>query len=368
MSSWFQSSGLNSAFDSLSETVLAVTESVQDAIPTEHKEFLAKITLNTDEMISERQNFRDEASRKTEAKDRLNKILPWETLDAEREILVEECKDAILELSGSEDTFFGPFEMPLLDVELQETEEIEKEEEGIEDQEQAEESETTKEKDPLDDDVDDEVQANFLGEENRATEEGKSRAPSEESREMLAKLEPLPQMLEDFDLDEHVGLIQRVLKEDPKLVTMQATLSGGGARERIFWHNYFFHCAFTRYKCGLSIDEIWSYQEESNITNNSESASTEYGEADVTSTTVDGKNEEDTIIFDGADIEDLTTAADNSCDGNVDGTGATDASLAALSNGSPNNGFELVDEDISEGSGDPVLDELEAEIARELED
>ena len=86
MSSWFQSSGLNAAFDSLSETVQNVSESVQDAIPTEHKEFLAKLTLNTDEMISERQNFRDEATRKDQAKDSLNKILPWETLDVEREV------------------------------------------------------------------------------------------------------------------------------------------------------------------------------------------------------------------------------------------------------------------------------------------
>ena len=88
MTSWFGSAGLdlNSAFDTLTETVQSVTESVSEAIPTEHKQFLAKITLNTDEMISERQNFREEAFRKAQAKDTLNKILPWETLDAEREV------------------------------------------------------------------------------------------------------------------------------------------------------------------------------------------------------------------------------------------------------------------------------------------
>ncbi len=79
---------LNTAFDTLTSTVQSVTESVSEAIPTEHKEFLAKITLNTDEMISERQNFSEEASRKAQAKDLLNKILPWETLDAEREVRV----------------------------------------------------------------------------------------------------------------------------------------------------------------------------------------------------------------------------------------------------------------------------------------
>ena len=77
--SWFQSTGLNSAFDTLTETVQKAKETVQDAIPTEHKELLAKLTLNTDEMISERQNFRDEATRKEEAKNRLDKLLPWET-------------------------------------------------------------------------------------------------------------------------------------------------------------------------------------------------------------------------------------------------------------------------------------------------
>lgn len=77
--SWFQSTGLNSAFDTLTETVQKAKETVQDAIPTEHKELLAKLTLNTDEMISERQNFRDEATRKEQAKNRLDKLLPWET-------------------------------------------------------------------------------------------------------------------------------------------------------------------------------------------------------------------------------------------------------------------------------------------------
>ena len=84
--SWLQSSGLTSAFDSLTETVAKATESVQDAVPAKHKEFLAKLTLNTEEMISERENFRDEASRKEQAKNRLNKLLPWETFDSEREV------------------------------------------------------------------------------------------------------------------------------------------------------------------------------------------------------------------------------------------------------------------------------------------
>ncbi len=38
---------------------------------------------------------------------------------------------------------------------------------------------------------------------------------------------------------------------------MHKRLSSGGNRERTFWKNYFFHCAYARYEAGLSIDEIW---------------------------------------------------------------------------------------------------------------
>jgi len=233
MSSWFSSAGLpdlNSAMNTLTETVQSVSDSVQEAIPEEYKESLAKLTLNTDEMINERANFREEAIRKEEAKDKLNKILPWETLDAEREILVEECKEAILELSGRGETFFGPYEMPFLNVQLEVTESQdgaeEEEENGAEG---------------------DEVPNETASEEEEPRVRPRHMAPTEESLEMLKKLEPLPPLLEDFDLDAHVGLIQRVMAEDPKLVAMQASFSGGGPRETIFWRNYFFHCAFTRY-------------------------------------------------------------------------------------------------------------------------
>lgn len=373
--SWFQSTstGLNSAFDSLSETVQKATESVHDAIPTEHKAFLAKLTLNTEEMISERQNFRDEAARKELAKTCLDKLLPWETLDLEREILVEECKDAILELSSREDSFFGPYEMPLLNVQL---EEKNIEEEGSEDQLEVERTEGDEEHALVDD-----ARAN-----NTAVEEGQSidvdeeskshhhhMMPSEESREKLAKLEPLPTLLDEFSLDAHVGLIQKLLKVDPGLVNMQANLSGGGEREKVFWRNYFFHCAFTRYEAGLSIDEIWSYQKESIIINQPETTSIEcIGDVNGSLTTVTGNNEEEAIVFDSSGDQNIgfqsveeVAEADTISDRNGAGT---DTSLTALSEGSTNNGFELVDDAVDESIGDPALDELEAEIARELED
>lgn len=348
MSSWFQSAGLSSALGSITEKIQTT---VNDVIPPEHKEFLAKITLNTDEMINERQNFREEENRKAAAKDRLNKILPWETLDAEREILVEECKDAILELSRREETFFGPFEMPLLNVQLEATTDDEDEEEEEEEPTEEEAEETAKEEEEEED----------APPPPRVTH----MPPSDESLEMLAKLEPLPPLLENFDLDEHVGLIQRVLVEDPKLVEMQGDLSGGGTRERTFWRNYFFHCAFARYEAGLSIDEIWSYQTESSSSSNTAATTpadtpVEYVEtSDTLPSASVGSNEEEAIVFDAVeDTEDAPTTTTETTEDNAEDNDPTEAS----------SGFELVDDDLDEEVADPELDELEAEILRELED
>jgi hypothetical protein len=113
-------------------------------------------------------------------------MYPWETRDAEREILVDECKEAILALSSKDSTFFGPYKIPALpNTSIQrgdgEDEEHEKEEEP---------------------------------------------GPSQESLKNLAKLEPLPPLLAEFDLDAHVGLVQLLLKVDKKLVQKQSTLSG----------------------------------------------------------------------------------------------------------------------------------------------
>ena len=43
-----------------------------------------------------------------------------------------------------------------------------------------------------------------------------------------AKLDPLPPLLQDFDLDAPVGLIERLFKEDPNLVAQHADLAGAG--------------------------------------------------------------------------------------------------------------------------------------------
>lgn len=133
------------------------------------------------------------------------------------------------------------------------------------------------------------------------------------------------------------------------------------------------------FKAGLSIDEIWSYQDESKIVDEQETIPIESITADgnVSSNNVCGENEEEAIIFNSGeggednifqDADEAAAAAEICSEGGS--APKTDASLAALSEGSPgNSGFELVDDSLNgDVSGDPVLDELEAEIARELED
>jgi len=185
---------------------------------------------NKDELVSERERIDEEERRKELVRDSLAEFLPWETRDSEMEILVDECKEVILGLSSKDETFVGPFilagGLPAVSGGEDET-----------------------------GDNNDDDQEEDITEDQKAA---KDLAASQSSAEKLQKLQPLPTLLADFDLDTHVGLIQRLLKEDPNLVDMHTRLSSGGQRELIFWKNYFFHCAYTRYEAGLSIDEIWS--------------------------------------------------------------------------------------------------------------
>jgi hypothetical protein len=180
-----------------------LSEKVQAAIPID-KETLQKLTLNTPELQAERQQMDEEYRHRVAVKDSLAHMFPWETRDSERDILVEECKEAILALSTETDTFFGPYQMPKLNVNTKDKEEEKTEEEKL-----LEEAEEVDEKEA----------------------EIKDRDPSPESQEKLAKLEPLPPLLANFDLHAHVGLIQKMLKADPKLVERQSTLSGKLAQD-----------------------------------------------------------------------------------------------------------------------------------------
>ena len=180
MSSWFSA-----------ESIKGLTEKVQSAIPKIDAEMIEKLTLTTPELTAERQRIDQEERRKERVRDVLAGMLPWETRDPERDILVDECKEAILQLSTDRKTFYGPYPMPGKKIKL------EKGKETDEDQEH----------------------------EEAEAHEAENEPPSE-SLEKLAKLEPLPILLQEFDLDAHVGLINRLLKEDPKLVEMQSHLSG----------------------------------------------------------------------------------------------------------------------------------------------
>ena len=153
------------------------------------------------------------------------------------------------------------------------------------------------------------------------------------------------------------------------------TFQGGGAREKVFWQNYFFHCAYTRYEAGLSIDEIWSYNPDSE---GQEGAAQESSSQQQ----VAQAEAEETVVFDPkSEMEpagsETTFPAESTLTpeaGGESGTGldVTDYSAGKISNGAESfgNDFEVVDDEyaVDKGTGDAELDELEAEIARELED
>ena len=159
------------------------TEKVQSALPKlDNESLLQSLTLTTPALQAERELLDAEEKRKEKIRNMLAGMLPWQTRDPERDILVEECKEAILLLSKDKSTFFGPYEMP-----PSKQEENEKE----------------------------------------------STQPSKESLVKLAKLEPLPPLLQNFEFLAHEGLIEKILAVDPKLVQMQSTFSGKGTLFKI---------------------------------------------------------------------------------------------------------------------------------------
>jgi hypothetical protein len=200
--SWFN---MESIQDQLKQGLAQAQDAVNNLDMDKSKSMFEKLTLTTPELRAERQRIDEEERRKETVRDMLAGMLPWETRDTERDILVEECKEAVLKLSTDKETFFGPYQMPKA-VGLGKMKQF-IEEEGDEEEEENE-----------DENKDEEHE----GEETTANDH----KPSEESLVKLAKLEPLPPLLEDFDLDAHVGLIQNVLKVDPRLVVMQSKLSG----------------------------------------------------------------------------------------------------------------------------------------------
>lgn len=350
MASWFSSAALGDKINGLKEKVQSQVNNIDP-------DLIKKLTLQSDELVSERQRIDEEERRKETVCDSLAEILPWETRDAEMEILVDECKEVILGLSSKNDTFIGPFVLtgglPTATGE----------EDGDED----------------DDDEDPDRKA------------AKDVAAAEASAEKLSKLQPLPTLLADFDLDTHVGLIQRLLKVDPKLVEMQSRLSSGGQRELVFWKNYFFHCAYTRYEAGLSIDEIWSNEprdsrsapvadelEEDDIVNINEpdeevifdsastAASIESG-SDTKGEVMPGTN---VIVASDAQPSNNATTTQTSVPIAAPSTPQRDAAPKPDAAASPDSGgtdYEFVASAGGDGD-DGSMDELEAEIAAALGD
>mmetsp|Transcript_34131 Transcript_34131/g.72723 ORF Transcript_34131/g.72723 Transcript_34131/m.72723 type:complete len:362 (+) Transcript_34131:112-1197(+) len=282
MASWFSAASASFSGSVLGDKLNGLKDQVQSKVKNIDPDLIKKLTLQSDELVSERQRIDKEERRKETVRDSLAEILPWETRDAEMEILVDECKEVIFGLSSKDDTFIGPF---VLAGGLPS---------GVGDV-----------------DGDDEEE----DEEDEDLKAAKDLAAAEVSAEKLSKLQPLPTLLADFDLDTHVGLIQRLLKVDPKLVEVHSRLSSGGQRELIFWKNYFFHCAYTRYEAGLSIDEIWSNEPRSS---RPKAVGEESEDPDLANTDPDEE-----VVFDSASIESGSIKRGDSLS-EVDGTVAID--------------------------------------------
>jgi len=353
---------------------------------TAREDLLKKLTLNTDELKAERAQMDAEENRKADVKGKLVKLLPWETIDEEREILCEDCKEKILSMSQEKTTFTGPFVLvgqSNTEVAARDTNEVNdggKEETNSGEQVAADEMEGS--------DKDEEAAdgANDSGGETSTQPDLSD--PAVEAAKMeakKAKLDPLPPLLQDFDLDAHVGLIERLFKEDPNLVAQHADLGGAGEREKSFWRNYFFHCALARYEAGLSVDEIWGDQP----------VEVPKAAADASDEASERPADETTITFEPAsparqvsDVLDDAAAATASVGASLSApsTGGAPSlssgaapppgglSVSQNSSASDYSPYEMVGGGgggaVSATNGDGEvedMDDLEAEIARELE-
>lgn len=176
------------------------------------KETFEKLTLTTPELKEERERMDQEEKRKERVKDMLAGMFPWETRDPERDILVEECKDAILQLSEDKATFFGPYAVPRTRVKL---------------------DADKKSTDPENNNTASGQEYKDDGTEAEGEDTGSSR-PSTEQLEKLKNLSPLPLLLQDFEIETHVGLIQKILKEDKQLSKLHSKF-GVGEAEHSFW-------------------------------------------------------------------------------------------------------------------------------------
>ena len=394
MSSWFSVDALTELKESATSAASAATTAAQAVLTDEaaREGLIKKLTLNTDELKSEREQMEIEETRKVEVKDKLARLLPWETLDEEREILCEECKENILKLSTDKSTFTGPFSLPgqsnteLAAKDRDEDDEVEAEEgqDGAKvsaadgGEEKGGDNDTGTDdhdkKSGEGGDGDQEASAATEGETSTKPDLSDKAVEAAKLEAKRAKLDPLPPLLQNFDLDAHVGLIQRLFDVDPNLVEMQADLGGAGAREMAFWRNYFFHCALARYEAGLSVDEIWGEKPVMGLMQ----------EAAVSAAAAGA--EETTVTFEPASQTGQMndTLDDTSASLSAPSTGGAPATAPTFtgpesSRVSSVSDYEMIAAGVGgvgsgDGGGDAGgtdeaedMDDLEAEIARELE-
>jgi len=349
--SWFSS--LESAAESLSQIQIdpiealskigEISNKVQDVLPPIDRDLINKLTLRSDDLVKEHDALEAQEKRKEIVHDYLSSLLPWETKDEARAILIDQCREAILELSKKESTFVGPFSLPAGMTMFHKV---------------AEES----------------------SEENL---DGKETEQDISEEQKLEKMKPLPVLLEQFDIDIHVGLIERLLKEDENLVSKHSNLSGAGEKEAIFWKNYFFHVAYVRYSKGLSIDEIWSRKPKLIITddlaaltssNHNETSLHDFGDDDAS---VEMEFEEQSEVkSEQNSVTSETKSSQPTTKSTSEYSAHSPSEIKSTKSESSGSGtsYEVVESnkinDLSNLMGDlgdlEDLDDLEAEIEREL--
>ncbi len=207
------------AFNKIGDNLGDLQSKVKDAIPTVavDNDLINKITLRSDELLREHELLDAQEKRKELVKEYLSELLPWETKDESKEILVEQCQEAILKLSQEKESFETPFMLEkgemfnpdyYTEVNFENMNEVADDEKT--------DSSPSAEADAAD------ATADATRDQKKEVDVGDSMTPEQK----LEKMQPLPLLLEHFDIDTHVGLIERVLKEDENLVHMHSLLSG----------------------------------------------------------------------------------------------------------------------------------------------
>lgn len=328
MASWLSSTlgsfDTSKALNKISE----ISTKVKESLPPVNDELLGKLTLNSADLLAERTELDAQERRKENVRNFLSELLPWETKDEERDILVDECREAILALSKKQETFTLPIAPPEGVILFQKEESDDKKEEST----------------PQD------------------AEKIKAEAAAR-----LEKVKPLPPLLDEFDLDAHVGLIERLFKADKDLVKIHSLLTGAGEKEKTFWKNYFINCAYARYEKGLEIDEIWGDKVETKTLESEHSNPTPLPLTD--SPHAAGNTNDMTTSDDEVSIE-MTFERENSLDNSISGSSMTgrantETFIEQGSHTGSSNEYEIVDGVVGDLDDDD-LDDLEAEIAREL--